>query len=202
MATVQKTKSAITLKGSAEIICDYLNCGINSILFQRGIYPPETFKSVENYELTMFMSQDKKIIEFLEKTLVQLKEWLVQRYVNKIALIITNVKTRETLERWDFKVEYEGDSSEQVSDKPLPTIKKEIRDVVRQITASVTYLPLLDCLCSFDVQIYTKDDIELPEEWTESEPANIKNAQSVRMKAFSTNLHKMETVVTYKNTEL
>lgn len=192
------------MKGSAEIICDYLNYGINSILFQRGIYPPDTFQTVENYELTMFMSTDKKIIEFLEKTLVQLKEWLVLKYVNKIALIITNVKSRETLERWDFKVEYEGDTSngEVVSDKPLSTIKKEIRDVVRQITASVTYLPLLDCICSFDVQIYTKDNIELPEEWTESEPANIKNAQSVKMKAFSTKLHKMETVVTYKNTEL
>lgn len=132
-------------------------------------------------------------------------EWLILKYVNKIALIVTNVRTRETLERWDFKVEYEGDdnpNSDKVSDKPISEIRKEIRDVVRQITASVTYLPLLDCLCSFDVQIYTKDNIELPDEWTESEPVNIKNAQSVKMRAFSTNLHKMETVVTYKNTEL
>ena len=76
--------------------------------------------------------------------------------------------------------------------------KKEIREVLKQIASSVAYLPLLDCLCSFDIQIYTKDDIDLPEEWAEAEPANIKNAQSVKMRSFSTNIHKMETVVTYK----
>lgn len=121
--------------------------------------------------------------------------------MNKIALVITNVKTLEVMERWDFIVEYEGDSKteDQSSDKPLKQIKNEIRDVLKQIACSVAYLPLLDCLCSFDIQIYTKNDVDLPSEWTEAEPANIKNAQSVKMRSFSTNIHKMDTVVTYKN---
>lgn len=34
-------------------------------------------------------------------------------------------------------------------------IRQEIRDVIRQITASVTFLPLLDCICAFDILIYT-----------------------------------------------
>lgn len=85
----QKSQSAITLKGSADIVCDYLSnflfilkcevisCfadfGINSILFQRGLYPPENFQSVENYGLTILMSTDNKIKEFLQTTLAQLK---------------------------------------------------------------------------------------------------------------------------------
>lgn len=128
--------------------------------------------------------------------------WLVDRTVNKVALVITNVKTLEVMERWDFKVEYEGDINdgvEQTSEKPLKQIKNEIRDVLKQIASSVAYLPLLDCLCSFDILIYTKDIVELPAQWVEAEPANIKNAQNVRMRSFSTNIHKMETVVTYKN---
>lgn len=165
------------------------------------------------------MSTDNKIKEFLSTTLGQLKgilyficlywfycnnflEWLVKRTVNKVALVITNVKTLEVMERWDFKVEYEGDTQDnetQTSEKPLKQIKNEIRDVMKQIASSVAYLPLLDCLCSFDIQIYTKDDVELPKEWAEAEPANIKNAQSVKMRSFSTNIHKMETVVTYRN---
>lgn len=106
------------------------------------------------------------------------------------------------MERWDFNVEYEGDiknSIDHTSEKPLKQIKNEIRDVLKQIASSVAYLPLLDCLCSFDILIYTKDNVTLPAEWAEAEPANIKNAQSVKMRSFSTNLHKMETVVTYKN---
>lgn len=196
-----KNKSAITVKGSADIVCDYLNYGINSILYQRGLYPPENFKTEENYGLNILMSTDNKIKDYLSTVLGQLKDWLAMRRVNKVALIITNVKSLEVMERWDFKVEYEGDTElgdAQVSEKPLKQIKNEIRDVLKQITSSVTYLPLLDCICSFDIQIYAKDDIELPEEWAQAEPANIKNAQSVKMRSFSTNIHKMETIVTYK----
>ena len=39
--------------------------------------------------------------------------------------------------------------------KDVKAIKGEIKDVIRQITASVTFLPLLDTLCSFDILIYT-----------------------------------------------
>jgi len=197
-----KNKSAITVKGSAEIVCDYLDYGINSILFQRGLYPPENFKATENYGLNILMSTDNQVKQFLFVTLAQLKEWLLKRNVNKVSLVITNVKSLEVMERWDFKIEYEGnteDGDAQTSDKPIKQIKNEIRDVLKQIASSVAYLPLLDCLCSFDIQIYTKNHIDLPTEWSEAAPANIKNAQSVKMRSFSTDIHKMETVVTFRN---
>lgn len=106
------------------------------------------------------------------------------------------------MERWDFQVEYEGnqqDGDAQTSDKPLNQIKKEIRDVLKQIASSIAFLPLLDCLCSFDIQIYTKNGVELPNQWTETAPANIKNAQSVKLRSFSTNIHRLDTNVIYKN---
>ena len=36
----QATKSQVTLKGSAQMVSEFFNYGINSILYQRGIYPP------------------------------------------------------------------------------------------------------------------------------------------------------------------
>ena len=36
----QTTKSQVTLKGSAQMVSEFFNYGINSILYQRGIYPP------------------------------------------------------------------------------------------------------------------------------------------------------------------
>lgn len=118
--------------------------------------------------------------------------------------MITNVRTLEVLERWDFNVEYEGNSGDETvtSEKPLKQIQSEIRDVLKQIASSIAYLPLLDCICSFDIQIYTKSNVALPAEWADAQPANVKNAQSVKMRSFSTNIHKMETVVTYKNEDL
>lgn len=86
------TKNSITLKGSAAIIKEYLSknkiwflfnktflfsyhyftdYGINSILFQRGIYPAENFTSVQQYGLTILMSKDEKIKEFLTNVLTK-----------------------------------------------------------------------------------------------------------------------------------
>lgn len=127
--------------------------------------------------------------------------WLVERAVNKISVVIKNVKNGDTMERWDFLVQYEGDANQeggQTSDKPVKQIRNEIRDIIKQITASVSYLPLYECLCSFDIQIHTKDDVKVPEKWADTELAHINNAQTVQMRSFSTNIHKMETHVVYK----
>lgn len=93
MTTSQITKNAITLKGSAAIVSEYLSkffvsfkifldayCfhlnldyGINSILFQRGIYPPESFSSTQQYGLTILMSKDDKIEGFIKNVLCQVE---------------------------------------------------------------------------------------------------------------------------------
>ena len=79
-------------------------------------------------------------------------------------MVLASVETKETLERWEFDVQYEtednkenesGNKHREKTDKDEKKIKQEIREVIRQITASVTFLPLLDCICSFDVLIYT-----------------------------------------------
>ncbi|XP_037816548.1 mitotic spindle assembly checkpoint protein MAD2A [Lucilia sericata] len=204
MSTTQATKNCITLKGSAQIIAEYLKYGINSILFQRGIYPAETFESTQQYGLTILMSKDPKIEEFLQKVLEQTEEWLAKNMINKISMVITNAHTKEVLECWDFKMNAElgdgdtSDASKLTSSKELKRIQNEIRDVMRQISATVTYLPLLDCICTFDVMIHTLQTCDVPESWDETGPAFIQNAQAVQLRSFSTGLHKVDTVVNYK----
>ncbi|XP_016769904.2 mitotic spindle assembly checkpoint protein MAD2A isoform X2 [Apis mellifera] len=156
--TQQKTK-CITLKGSAELVKEYLLYGVNSILYQRGIYPPETFEHAEHFGLFVLMSTDEKIKGFLNTVLGQIQEWLVQRKVQKITLVITNVNTKEVLEKWDFKVDYEGQTSNSTNDntnnsfpevgtKDVKTIQKEIREVIRQITEPFFFLrPSISYLC-------------------------------------------------------
>ncbi|XP_017883910.1 mitotic spindle assembly checkpoint protein MAD2A [Ceratina calcarata] len=208
--TQQKTKS-ITLKGSAELVKEYLLYGVNSILYQRGIYPPETFQPTEHFGMFILMSTDEKIKAFLDAVLGQIQEWLIQRKVRKITLVITNVNTKEVLEKWDFVVSYEGQVSNGTNDstknelsdvgrKDVKSIQKEIREVIRQITGTVSFLPLLDCLCSFDVLTYTVPDCNIPNEWDETQPVFIANSQEVQLRSFSTSIHKMDTIVSYKNT--
>lgn len=119
-------------------------------------------------------------------------------------MIISNVHTKEVLECWDFTVKSEPVENETVdpknptSSKELKRIQQEIRDVMRQISATVSYLPLLDCICSFDVLIHTLKDCAVPEKWDEANPVFIQNSQTVKLRSFSTGLHNVDTVVNYK----
>ena len=91
----------------------------------------------------------------------------MERKVKKISLIIKNISTKETMECWDFIVDYEKGTSTlkkglsnpltsienqcekypETGNKDLKEIQMEIRDVMLQICSTVTFLPLLDCLC-------------------------------------------------------
>ncbi|XP_046753039.1 mitotic spindle assembly checkpoint protein MAD2A [Diprion similis] len=211
MTETQQKSKCITLKGSAELVAEYLHFGINSILYQRGIYPPETFEPAEHFGLSILVSTDEKIKSFLNTVLGQIQEWLLQKKVQKLTLVITNVNTKEVLEKWDFKVDYEGSTPNgtgidnknlnlpEVGTKDTKTIQKEIREVIRQITGTVSFLPLLDCLCSFDILTYTVPDCNIPTEWDETQPVFIANSQEVQLRTFSTSIHKMQTIVSYKN---
>ncbi|CAO1422415.1 unnamed protein product [Diamesa serratosioi] len=202
------TKNSITLKGSAAIIKEYLNFGINSILFQRGIYPAENFTSVQQYGLTILMSKDEKIKEFLTNVLTKAEDWLAQNKVEKFSMVITNVHNKEVLECWDFKIDSEAvdqnadpntiDPNNPTSSKELKKIQSEIAAVLRQVAATVSYLPLLECVCSFDLLIHTLKDVAVPDNWNETDNVSIKNSQSVNLKSFSTGLQKVDTVVFYK----
>ena len=45
---------------------------INNILYQREIYPPETFRRVSKYGLAMFVTTDEGLGGYLQQVLTQL----------------------------------------------------------------------------------------------------------------------------------
>jgi len=151
------------------------------------------------------MTTNEGIKSFLKSVLDQIQDWICENITHKITLIISNLSTQEVLERWDFKVNYECDENgnaegngKAVGKKVLKLIQKEIRDVLRQICGAVSVLPLLDCLCSFDLHVYTNQGCEVSEKWVETQPCIIKNSQELSLRTFSTSLHKVETDVIYK----
>jgi mitotic spindle assembly checkpoint protein MAD2 len=62
----------------------------------------------------------------------------------------------------------------------------EIQAIIRQITASVSFLPLLEEQCAFDLLVYTDKNSEVPALWEESDPRYIKDSAEVRLRSFST----------------
>ncbi len=49
-------------------------------------------------------------------------------------------------------------------EKDLKEIQSEIAAIIRQISASVTFLPMLDNPCTFDLLVYTNTDTSTPTE--------------------------------------
>lgn len=260
------TQTIITLSGSVAIVSEFFFTAINSILYQRGIYQPETFRRESKYGLTVLTTTDEGLLEYLNNVMEQMKTWLLDGNVQRLVVVVTGVDSGETLERWQFNVSVDEqeekhpagnsgsdenhdpsrtqmnvddqkDISQGVSHvkkhKSLKEIHNEIQAIIRQITASVsmldsyclylfnmyahsnifnssslllfffqvTFLPLLNEPCSFDLLVYTDKDAVVPQKWEDSDPRYIMNSQEVKLRSFTTSVHKVESMVTYKEAD-
>ncbi|KAG7548987.1 hypothetical protein FFLO_03100 [Filobasidium floriforme] len=213
MKQATRTNQAISLKGSTKIVTEFFEYSVNSILYQRNIYPPDDFRMVKKYGLPMLITADEELKAYLETILKQVHEWLMQKTITRLVLAITSKETLETVERWQFDIITEDENgtgessgSAAASGKPKEKTEKEvqveIREIMKQITASVTFLPVLEEECSFTLLAYTstQDPLPLPEKWNDADPHLIDKGkvEQVRLRSFSTNVHKMEAMVAYR----
>ncbi|KAL2903526.1 Mitotic spindle checkpoint protein MAD2 [Bienertia sinuspersici] len=209
MASKTVTKDIITLRGSAAIVSEFFGYAANSILYNRGVYPEESFAKVKKYGLPMLLTQDEGVKTFITNLTAQLSEWLEAGKLQRVVLVIMSKSTNEVLERWNFSIETDNEVVEKgVSrEKSDKEIMREIQAIMRQIASSITYLPCLDEPCNyydfrvFDVLAYTDKDVAAPFTWIESDPKLISNPQMVKLHAFDTKIHKVDTIVSYKNDE-
>lgn len=201
------TRSNLALRGSAKTVAEYFEYAINSILYQRGIYPPEDFHIVRKYGLSMLVTADTDVKAYIRKIVSQLHRWVVQDKVSRLVLAIVNKDTAEVAERWQFDLHVFDESSahkpeeipENVGDVTEEQMQKEIQATIRQITASVTFLPALDTGdYTFNVLVYADANARVPSEWIDSDSKEIQNAEKVKFRSFSTNSHKVDTLVSYR----
>ncbi|KAK2987180.1 hypothetical protein RJ640_030772 [Escallonia rubra] len=162
MASRTATKDIITLRGSAAIVSEFFGYAANSILYNRGVYPEESFSKVKKYGLPLLLTQDDGVKAFIANLTAQLTEWLESGKLQRVVLVIMSKATSEVQERWNFSIETDG---------------------------------------VFDVLAYTDKDLAVPFTWIESDPKLIANPQMVKLHSFDTKIHKVDTLVSYKNDE-
>lgn len=149
----------------------------------------------------MLVTTDEGLKTYLKQVLQQLSGWLMESHVKSLVLVIEGLESKETLERWVFNIE-QDESVNARSDhvvKPKKKITGEIQAIIRQITASVTFLPILEEQCSFDLLVYTAQDAEVPRAWEESDPKYISDSTEVTLRSFTTKVHKVDSMVAYKS---
>eukprot|EP00048_Salpingoeca_helianthica_P017521 m.237675 g.237675 ORF g.237675 m.237675 type:complete len:200 (-) comp21270_c0_seq1:27-626(-) len=192
------TANAITLKGSTEIVGEYLLFALNNILYQRGLYPHEMFARESKYDIPMMLTKDPALKDYLQTITTQLNAWILEKAIDAVVLAIVNASTLETIERWQFNIQCEAAGEATTRAKPLKDIQREIQLVFRQIFASVSLLPLINDPCVFEVLVYADKDVKHPLQWKESSARVIQDGELLPFRDFSTSIHKVSTLVQYK----
>lgn len=201
------------------MVSEFFEYSINTILYQRGVYPIEDFSAVKKYGLNMLVTSDDQVKAYIKKIMSQLNKWMLGSKISKLVIVITSKETGEHIERWQFDVQINkekksskskgGDKENAVpaesaapatADKPLTEeeIQASIRALFRQITASVTFLPELTEPCTFNVLVYADADSDVPIEWGDSDSKEIVGGEKVQLRSFSTSNHRVDTMVSYK----
>ena len=180
----------------------------------------------------MLTTTDEGLIKYLSSVHTQVSAWLQTGQIQRLVVVVKGVDTLETLERWQFNVSIDDDNeiktskigtsdenttpnqrpqpsnttgkqSDVAAGKSLKEIHNEIQAIIRQITASVTFLPLLQQPCTFDLLVYTNKDVDnVPTTWSDSDPCYIlHNSAEVKLRSFTTTIHKVDTLVAYKEAD-
>lgn len=192
---------SLALRGSTKSIVEFFEHALVSILYQRGVYPAEDFIPLRRYGLQLLKPQDDELKIYLRKILKQVHRWMISNKCSRLLLCIVDLDTGDTVEQWAFDVEM-ANSEEQSKEKEEEELEPQIRSLIRQITASVTFLPQLDedhCH-SFNVLCYTAANANVPPDWADAPAANrtVKGqSETVVFRNFNTGEHVIGAQVTY-----
>lgn len=201
------TRSKLAIKGDAKIVSDFFEYSLQSILYQRGVYPATDFKLVRKYGLNMLVSIDEEVLNYISRIMSQIKRWIYSDIISKLVIALVSKETGDVTERWRFDIHItknDGSDAESIisssKSKSTKEIQREIQAIIRQITASVTFLPELSGPHTFNVLVYANPNCKVPTDWDDSDAKNVggKSVESVKFKTLSTSYHSVSTFVTYK----
>ena len=78
---------------------------VNSILYQRGIYPADDFTMVKKYGMSLLVCQQEQVKGFIDTNTKQIATWLETGNIQRVVMVIASMSTKEVLERWNFIIE-------------------------------------------------------------------------------------------------
>ena len=104
------------------------------------------------------------------------------------------------VEKWDFCIECDRDFSiDHEIEADQEEIQKGIRSVIRQIIATISVLPFLDGVFTFDMLMYTDKNTALPSnKWEDAKPQYVGSGEQLKFPTVATGIHNVGTMVSYK----
>ncbi|CAE7158915.1 unnamed protein product [Rhizoctonia solani] len=199
--STSKAPPDFTASGSPATIIEFLYYAVNSILFYRGIYESEDFRAVNKYEQDLVIIRDAGVTEFLDRFFKQVEvilEWLGQKLIHRVILVIVSKDTGKTLERWVFNLEpHDGPAN-------LDKIQHKIQATLKQLKATIPIFPDIKEPTVFNLLAVKKDgpqssEAQTSEKWVDAHahaiPAEIRDHTAMR--GFNTSDSKLDMNVVY-----
>lgn len=125
--------------------------------------------------------------------MAQVRVWITNSHIRAIAVQIST--KQQVVERWEFNLNLTQSSTK--IEKSNQQTTREIGALLRQITASVSFLPVLDSGASFNVLAYTATDAPFPSTWVDAAQSVIADPQVVELRSFTTDTMRVGGMVTY-----
>ncbi|CAE6401002.1 unnamed protein product [Rhizoctonia solani] len=188
----------LTAPGSPATIIEFLYYAVNSILFYRGVYESEDFHAVSKYEQDLVITVHDAVADFLNRFFRQVEEWLEQKLIHRVILVIVSKNTGKTLERWVFNLEpHDGPPN-------LDKIHHKIQATLKQLKATIPIFPEIKEPTVFNLLAVKKDDPQSAgaptrENWVDAHAHAIpaENREQAAMRGFNVNDSKLDMNVVY-----
>ncbi|GAU99021.1 hypothetical protein RvY_10082 [Ramazzottius varieornatus] len=189
---------------SADLFVGCLENVIHYILMKRQVYPRDKFQDIQKSGMNMVLLSDTFPSEYITKMLRAARDYLDRGELDRVVLCIIGIASGEVMERWQFSVDRSEVPKESTENPEVVNqVYNETAQFIKQI--GVSFMPPLDCYCSFKILLYVAKAASQPDEnWENSHPHYVdeKMEASLDLRPVNVPHHKLQAVVVYKNTDM
>ncbi|KAI9741459.1 MAG: hypothetical protein M1818_004265 [Claussenomyces sp. TS43310] len=193
MATTQQYNILDTYQALLTTFSDFLVVAIHTILFERGIYPVETFISTRKYNFPVRQNRHPKVCKWITDAVAAVEAEMLKGGVQRVAVVIYS-RDSQPLERFMFDVSSfpEVEAAEVLTPfergetagegslngdlhASLVDVEEQLRATVRKLAYCGGKLGPLPEGCTYTVVVELKDTadppIGHPQPWFPSQPS-------------------------------
>jgi mitotic spindle assembly checkpoint protein MAD2B len=153
---------------------DFLTVAIHTILYERQIYPHESFISARKYNYPVRQSRHPEVCEWINDAINALEVELLKGTVDRVAVVIFSMYD-QPMERFmfdlskfpfvpkkDWHVPFASNDSKDESRIPVVNMEEQFRAVMSKLAFCHRSLLPLPQDCTFTLAIELKDEADAP----------------------------------------
>uniref|UniRef100_A0A5S6QAK4 HORMA domain-containing protein n=1 Tax=Trichuris muris TaxID=70415 RepID=A0A5S6QAK4_TRIMR len=131
---------------------------INTITYQRQLYPADVFTRVVKFGLPLMVNASDTFNDFIQRAIRTTKERLANSQIQKVSLVICSIPLNATVERWEFVISPTNEV------KMRGDWKKQVQRIFRSISAVACFMKPLPPFCECDIEFCIPTGSSVPED--------------------------------------